>query len=392
MPAPAEAVKLVELRDGTSIQANEHNLFLTIVALRGSVPQQWLSDFRGCIGKYCGLKLDQRAQLTDIWKDLPAAGKDRSAGAADIVTIGDAWLGPAIRAGYVQPIDGAEMFRWWRRMAPRWQQVVRRNPKTGGWDPHGKIYGAPYRWGATLVAYRREQLRIKGVPALRCWSDLLHPSLRGRIGFIDSTREFVGVALKTLGLSFNSSAQDIRRAGVTEQQLKDRVLLLRGQLKLLSSSEHIKAMAAGDVWVVVGYSNDLVLLGERSGDIEVIAPADGTALWADIWAVPWGAKGGHMGVGPSPLLPAWLEFGLQPERATTSTGLKYGAVPAMLPAAIPVAAGTSPASASAGLMAGDLKLAQANQYMPPSAVLGLSELLAPLDDETLELYRNVLRM
>lgn len=30
-----------------------------------------------------------------------------------MVTLGDSWLGPAIRANHVVPIRDAETFRWW---------------------------------------------------------------------------------------------------------------------------------------------------------------------------------------------------------------------------------------------------------------------------------------
>ena len=57
--------------------------------------------------------------------------------------------------------------------------------------------------------------------------------------------------------------------------------------------------------------------------MRLVAPASGTALWADLWVVPAAAgtkdaasAEGHPGERPepSPLLPLWLEFGLQPAR------------------------------------------------------------------------------
>ena len=47
--------------------------------------------------------------------------------------------------------------------------------------------------------------------------------------------------------------------------------------------------------------------------------------------------------GPSPLLPAWLDFWLQPSRAAWSRGLKSGASPLLLPPA----ASRSPAASQA---------------------------------------------
>lgn len=76
----------------------------------------------------------------------------------------------------------------------------------------------------------------------------------------------------------------------------------------------------------------MLTAGARSSNVILSAPASGTALWADLWTVPSSA-----GVGsgydpevedgkalPSPLLPLWLEFALEPVRCggvTTMTAL-----------------------------------------------------------------------
>ncbi len=42
---------------------------------------------------------------------------------------------------------------------------------------------------------------------------------------------------------------------------QERVAELRAQVRLFSSRDHIRALQAGDVWAVVGSSQDLVLVG-----------------------------------------------------------------------------------------------------------------------------------
>lgn len=37
---------------------------------------------------------------------------------------------------------------------------------------------------------------------------------------------------------------------------------LRRQVRLFSSRDHVRALQAGDVWAVVGYSHDLVLVSQ----------------------------------------------------------------------------------------------------------------------------------
>ena len=78
------------------------------------------------------------------------------------------------------------------------------------------------------------------------------------MAYLDATREFVGLALKSLGLSYNTRApaatasslpllgQDCGSGrGVTEEQLRERVDALRSQALLFSSRDHIRALSSG---------------------------------------------------------------------------------------------------------------------------------------------------
>jgi hypothetical protein len=58
-----------------------------------------------------GFTLDQRGQLEEIYSELGDLTKQRSAGAADVATLGDAWMASAIRNGWIQPIPSAETYR-----------------------------------------------------------------------------------------------------------------------------------------------------------------------------------------------------------------------------------------------------------------------------------------
>lgn len=92
-------------------------------------------------------------------------------------------------------------------------------------------------------------------------------------------------------------------------------------MRLFSERDAGRALAAGYVWALVGPSEEMLAAAARSSNVTLAAPASGTALWADLWAVPAGAgaeagfdPGAEGAPVPSPLLPLWLDFPLQPVR------------------------------------------------------------------------------
>jgi hypothetical protein len=93
---------------------------------------------------------------------------------------------------------------------------------------------------------------------------------------------------------------------------------------LLPTNMFVCLPQAGDVLAIVGSSTDLLPLAERSYSMDLLVPRSGALLWADVWVVPTGAKGGHLQTGPSPILPSWLEFCTQPARAGSLNGLRWG--------------------------------------------------------------------
>eukprot|EP00878_Enallax_costatus_P040752 GHUV01047116.1.p1 GENE.GHUV01047116.1~~GHUV01047116.1.p1 ORF type:complete len:269 (+),score=63.83 GHUV01047116.1:54-860(+) len=233
---------------------------------------------------------------------------------------------------------------------------------------------------------------------------------------------------------FNATEADLAAAGFDRASVRRRVQQLRSQARLFSSQDHVRALLAGDVWVVIGSSTDLVPLAERTPSVNLVAPRDGTNLWADIWVVPANAEHGHLNSGPSPVLPSWLEFCVSPARAETLNGLRSGASPVLLPnppplqllQSTPLSSSNSSRThhkkqrhqqldkqqqelqeqhqrqeqhaqqqqqlyaATSNLTAADLQLTQKEQYMPREGVLQLSEFMLPVDSQTLDFYRWLL--
>jgi hypothetical protein len=140
-----------------------------------------------------------------------------------------------------------------------------------------------------LLAYKRDFVlrpRNKTRP-IKTWSDLLQPALKGRVAFPDNPREFLGIAFKTFDnphIGFNATRADFAAAGISADDVRDRVRQLKRQARLFSSQEHVRSLMTGDCWVCIGSST-----GVSDGRVGrplcvwLLKAAAGTACLFRIW-------------------------------------------------------------------------------------------------------------
>ncbi|KAL8137077.1 hypothetical protein V2J09_003078 [Rumex salicifolius] len=362
---------------------------LRIVSLRGSVPPSWIKDFVQCQGKRTKLRLEVRGSLEGIFSEISASlskGKadPKSVAVADLVTIGDTWLNVAINKAMIEPIQAAEYQDWFKSLPEKWKVHLCRN-REGIMDPKGQIWAVPYRWGSMVIMYKKSKLRKQGIAPIEDWSDLWRPELAGKIAMVDSPREVIGAVLKYMGASYNTKNISKEVPGGINA-VQHNLAALAKQVRLFDSFDYLKAFTVGDVWVAVGWSNDILPAAKRTPDVGVIVPKSGSSLWADLWAIPAGSKcatekiGGRVR-GPSPLIHQWLEFCLQPAREVPfKQEVVHGASPSWL--------GQTPSKEeSKALTKGAPKL-ETNLVsgVPPPEILAKCEFLQPLSEDTVAEY------
>ncbi|KAF8670249.1 hypothetical protein HU200_050781 [Digitaria exilis] len=296
---------------------------LRVVALRGSFPPSWIKDFFEAQGKRLKFSPELRANLDGIFSEMSQCVdkgqvQPKSAMAADIVSIGDSWLGYAIRKGLLEPVKNAEEQDWFRSLSNRWKVHLRRN-QNGEADPNGSVWGVPYRWGTMVIAYKKNKFKRHNLKPIQDWEDLWRPELAGKISMVDSPREVIGAVLKHLGSSYNTLDMEADVSGGREAVLKS-FTQLQKQVQLFDSMNYLKSFSVGDVWVAVGWSSDVVPAAKRMSNVAVVVPKSGSSLWADLWAIPCATRfqtdriGGRTR-GPSPLIHQWFDFCLQSARS-----------------------------------------------------------------------------
>ncbi|MEQ8975083.1 MAG: extracellular solute-binding protein [Coleofasciculus sp. C1-SOL-03] len=377
----ASALALGQLASGCG---NRQSTALNVGLLQDSIPVQLVAEFRRTLESPVRLKFDPQAQLKDIYQNLrvwkqQAENPESSQGfslplisrkppaIANLVTLGDYWLESAIQQQLIQPLDLSTL-PGWQNLPPRWQGIVRRN-RQGQLDESGLIWGAPYRWGTVVIAYRRDKFEELGWTPTD-WSDLWRPELRDRISLLDSPRQVIGLTLKKLGFSYNT--KNLSQV----PNLKTELLDLHKQVKLYSSNHYLEPLVLGDTWLAVGWSTDILSLRGRDRQIQAVFPRSGTSLWADVWVQPAMKK--TAAESPTPdqemltsLSQQWIDFCWRQQSAIDISLLSDAASPILVtlnPATLPDS------------------LRQSSVLLPEPSILEASEFLYPLPPEAIDQY------
>lgn len=247
----------------------------------------------------------------------------------------------------------------------------------------GTIWAVPYRWGSMVIAFNNKEFRRHKLAPIEDWSDLWRPELAGKISMVDSPREIVGAVLKYMGASYNTTNIDSQVVGGKNAVLQQLKLLVQ-QVRLFDSQHYLKAFRAGDVWVAVGWSSDVIPVAKTMSNVSIMVPKSGASLWADFWAIPAASRldtdqiGGRVR-GASPVVQQWVEFCLQQERALP---FKEEIVPGASPISL-----KGPVEQPQEFKKGRPKL-ETNLVanVPPAEILSKCEFLEPLSEDALSDY------
>ncbi|MDF5711650.1 MAG: extracellular solute-binding protein [Nostoc sp. S4] len=350
---------------------------LKVQLLKGSIPGQVVNQFHKGLQQQVELKFAPVKQLEDLfeqlqnWQQKPKANdeqgwrrfipfrQDRKTPPADLVTLGDYWLKAGIEQKLIQPLPElqANQLKQWSALDEKWKKLVTRNDQ-GDLDAQGKIWGAPYRWGSTVIVYNRDKLRQLGWTPTD-WSDLWRDGLQQRISLLNQPREVIGLVLKKLGKSYNT--ENIDQVPDLEKELRT----LNQQVKFYSSIDYLEPLIIGDTWLAVGWSSDVLPILGRYPQLVAVIPQSGTAIWADLWVRP-------AGVGTNTLSDRWIDFCWQPNTAKQISLLTKSNSPI-----------------STNIAASDIKKPLLSLLQSDRSVLDRSEFLLPLSSSATKQYESL---
>lgn len=322
---------------------------LPLLGLRGALPPGLPRAFENRFSSY-GIRQEQLATPAELFvrlRDQPPRD--------GLVSLGDRWLAAAVQRQLIAPLPAD--LPGWAQLPPAWRQGIVTNDQ-GLPEPSGRIWAAPYRWGGTVVAYRKAELRTAGL-SRRDWGLLWEPALAQRLALPEDPRLVIGLALRELGQSYNtpdpSRVPDLTLA----------LAQLQKQVRFYSSADSLAALQQGDVWVALCSSTEGLQLQQRNPELDFFYPRTGTSLWQDCWvrpkAAPW-----------SPAARDWIGFGWSAAIAPQFGRITDAASPLLV-------------SPQGNWIGGEVPAG----VVPPAAVLARSEFILPLPEASEAAYRQL---
>ena len=219
------------------------------------------------------------------------------------------------------------------------------------YDPDNE-YSVAYTWGTVGIIYNTTMLDY--VPD--SWSVLWDENLSGQILMFDNSRDALGIALKYLGYSQNTT---------DEAQIKEAVDLLIEQRPLVQSyvmDQIFDKLEGGEAAVGPYYAGDAITMIAENPDLAFVTPKEGTNLFVDAMCVPKGAA----------------------NKANAEAFINFMCDPKNMAKNIEFIGYSSPSSAARELLSDDLK--DSEIAYPDTSLLANDDTFINLPQATLDLY------
>ena len=188
----------------------------------------------------------------------------------DVVFPSDYMVGRMIREGMLKKIDF--------RKVPNYKDIGK-NYRNLPYDPSNE-YSVPYMWGTVGIIYNKTMVSDK----VDSWSIMWNPKYKGKILMFDNSRDAMGIALKKLGYSYNTTNADQLKAAAKE---------LEAQKPLVQAyvmDQIFDKMEGGEAALAPYYAGDAITMMQENTDLAFAVPREGTNFFVDAMVIPKGSR------------------------------------------------------------------------------------------------------
>ena len=151
--------------------------------------------------------------------------------------------------------------------------------KNLSYDPENK-YSVPYMWGTVGILYNKKM--VNG--PVTSWKDLWDEQYKGSILMMNSQRDSIGITLKMLGYSLNSTEE--KALEETKEALIEQSPLVLAYVV----DEGKDKMIAGEAALALVWAGDAVYCMKENPDLDYVIPKEGSNIFFDAMAIPKNCK------------------------------------------------------------------------------------------------------
>ena len=153
--------------------------------------------------------------------------------------------------------------------------------KSPGYDEAGK-YSVAYMWGTVGILYNTAMTDGE----ITSWDSFFDTKYDQSVFMMDSVRDTLGVGLKHLGYSMNSTDPDELAAA------RDSLVAQRksGVVKAYFVDETKDLMVANEAALALVWSGDALYSTEKNEDLAYCVPIEGSNIWVDGMCIPKDSK------------------------------------------------------------------------------------------------------
>lgn len=210
---------------------------LNVFNWNNAISPQTLQRFEAECG--CKLQMSYYGSMEEALAKLTAGAKG-----FDVIGPSNYGIPPLVKLGLLQPLDRSKLKNF-GNLDPAFLDTPL--------DP-GNRYSVPYDFTVTLVGYNEAKVKELGIDPTS-WSAVFDPAVlakvKGRVTVLDDPREVIAAALRYNGFSANSTnPKELERAMATLRRAKP-------YWAAFNSQSYIKELTVGNLWLVLGYSNDV---------------------------------------------------------------------------------------------------------------------------------------
>lgn len=149
--------------------------------------------------------------------------------------------------------------------------------KNLSYDPSNE-YSIPYTWGTVGIMYNKKMV----TEPVDSWNLLWDEKYKDQVIMVDSPRDALGVTLKKLGYSLNST-NTTELMAARDELIKQKK---SGMVRAYMVDEVKDAMVSGEAALAVVWSGDAITMMESNPDLSFAFPKEGSNKWFDGICIP----------------------------------------------------------------------------------------------------------